>query len=380
MAIDDISSTILSGSSSDDSANPLFLHHSDHPGLLLVSKKLTGDNYNSWCRAMRISLSAKNKIGFITGTIKEPSAVLEPDEHALWQRCNDMVLSWMLNSLEPELADSVLCCTTPYAVWEDLRERFALGNAPRIFQVQRDIYRIEQGQSSIAAYYTKLKGLWDELASYNMVTCTCGAPNDRSKLMQFLMGLNESYAATRGQILLMNPLPSVRQAYASLVQEEKQREIGSSSLIPSNTAAMAVRSNFRSQPQMQGNQGNNQGSNQGGNFRSRVPIKHCTYCDRDHHTEATCHRKHGFPPGHRLYKGPKEANHARQRQGGPSANHVDAIPTFNELQGMIPNLTDDQYTQVIAALTPTPQAPQAHAASATEYATGLGYEDDDWCG
>lgn len=192
MAGDDFSSKTHSGSSSDDSANPLFLHHSDHPSLLLVSKKLTGDNYNSWCRAMRISLSAKNKIGFITGKVKEPSAALESDDHALWQRCNDMVLSWILNSLEPELADSVLCCATPFAVWEDLRERLALGNAPRIFQVQRDIYRIEQGQSFIAAYYTKLKGLWDELASYNTVTCTCGVQNDRSKLMQFLMGLNES--------------------------------------------------------------------------------------------------------------------------------------------------------------------------------------------
>lgn len=38
---------------------------------------------------------------------------------------------------------------------------------------------------------------------------------------------------------------------------------------------------------------------------------------------------------------------------------------------MLPNLTDDQYSHVIATLTPTPQAPQANAASATEYATGL---------
>ena len=122
-----------SSSSLDESASPFFLHHSDHPGLVLVSKKLTGENYTSWCRAMRISLSAKNKIGFITGKITEPSAAREPDEHALWQRCNDMVLSWILNALEPDLADSVLSCATPYAVWEDLHERFALGNAPRIF-------------------------------------------------------------------------------------------------------------------------------------------------------------------------------------------------------------------------------------------------------
>ncbi|KAJ6797650.1 Uncharacterized protein M6B38_215820 [Iris pallida] len=190
---------------------------------------------------MRISLSAKNKTSFITGRIKEPDEASKPDEYALWQYCNDMVLSWILNSIEPELANSVLSCNTPHAIWEDLRERFSLGNAPCIFQIQRDIYKIEQGSMSVVAYYTKLKGLWDELAFFNSpVICTCGAQNDCTKLIQFLKGLNESYSGTRCQILLMNPLPSIRQAYASIAQEEKQRELGSSISIPSNTAAMAV--------------------------------------------------------------------------------------------------------------------------------------------
>jgi hypothetical protein len=63
--------------------SPLLLHHSDHPGLLLVSKRLNCDNYNSWHRAMKISLSAKNKTGFITGKIKEPHETSNPEEHAL---------------------------------------------------------------------------------------------------------------------------------------------------------------------------------------------------------------------------------------------------------------------------------------------------------
>jgi hypothetical protein len=33
--------------------------------------------------------------------------------------------------------------------------------------------------------------------------------------------LNDFYSAIRGQILLMNPLPSIRQAYSSISQEEK---------------------------------------------------------------------------------------------------------------------------------------------------------------
>ncbi|CAL8176137.1 unnamed protein product [Prunus armeniaca] len=56
---------------------------------------------------------------------------------------------------------------------------------------------LTQDQLSVAAYYTKLKELWDELASYSdLPSCTCGAMKkhvereERNALMQFLMGLN----------------------------------------------------------------------------------------------------------------------------------------------------------------------------------------------
>ena len=95
-----------------DVSNPFFIHHSDHPGMILVSKPLNGDNYGTWCRSMRISLSAKNKLGFVDGTVKKPSKKTDPDEFSLWQRCNDMILSWILNSLDQDIADSVIYSDT----------------------------------------------------------------------------------------------------------------------------------------------------------------------------------------------------------------------------------------------------------------------------
>ncbi|KAJ0086498.1 hypothetical protein Patl1_07028 [Pistacia atlantica] len=65
-----------------DAANPYFLHHSDHPGMVLVSKPLNEDNYSTWCRAMTISLNAKSKLGFIDGTTTMPSATAKPDDYA----------------------------------------------------------------------------------------------------------------------------------------------------------------------------------------------------------------------------------------------------------------------------------------------------------
>lgn len=47
---------------------------------------------------------------------------------------------------------------------------------------------------------------------------------EKRKLIQFLMGLHSSYTAARGNLLMINPWPSINQAYILIKQEEKQRQ------------------------------------------------------------------------------------------------------------------------------------------------------------
>ena len=105
-----------------DVSNPYFIHHSDHLGLILVSKPLNGDNYSGWKRAMTLALNSKNKLHFVDGSIKSPSIIEDPESYAVWSRCNDMVHSWIVNTVNSEIADSIIYYPTAYEVWEDLRE------------------------------------------------------------------------------------------------------------------------------------------------------------------------------------------------------------------------------------------------------------------
>jgi hypothetical protein len=211
--------------------------------MVLISKPLNGDNYSTWKRAMTLALNSKNKLCFVNGSIRIPSKQTDPEGYAVWSRCNDMVHSWIINTLISEISDRVIYYSTAQEVWEDLHYRFSQSNVPHIFEIQRDIACLRQDQLSISAYYTKLKGLWDELAFYN--DTVHGAQQDQQRLMQFLMELNDSYSAICGQILLINPLPTVRQVYSSISQEENQRLLSSMHAVNDSieSTVMVVRGN-----------------------------------------------------------------------------------------------------------------------------------------
>lgn len=92
----------------DNSHSLFFLHAADHPGLSLVSPLLDGSNYNSWKVPMTIALESKNKWSFIDGSLlrsEESDSIFR-----IWNRCNNMVKSWLLNVVTQEIYDSI--CTT----------------------------------------------------------------------------------------------------------------------------------------------------------------------------------------------------------------------------------------------------------------------------
>lgn len=135
-----------------------------------------------------------------------------------------MVSSWILNSISKELANIVLYIEIAAGIWKELVEQCSQGNAPRIFQIQKAIVSLSQGQNTITAYYTTMKALWEELANYkhNRV-CSCGVVKHLTYrynlecVIQFLMGLNDSYSHIRGQILMMDPIPSINKVLSLVI-------------------------------------------------------------------------------------------------------------------------------------------------------------------
>ena len=179
---------------------------------------------------MMIALSVKNKLGFFDGSIPKPDSSDLPLLNS-WIRNNNVVISWILNSVSKDISASIIFSDSATDIWLDLKDRFQQSNGPRIFQLKCDLVNLSQDHNSVSVYFTKLKALWEELSNFRPACsygkCTCGgvkalhAHYQMEYIMSFLMGLNDSYSQVRGQLLLMDPLPPLNKVFSLVSQEER---------------------------------------------------------------------------------------------------------------------------------------------------------------
>lgn len=121
--------TTIATNLTDDSSSPYFLHNGDNPWIVLVFQLLEIDNYTSWSISMRIALKAKNKQGFIDGSLPLPSNP-STSMHDACLQCNNMVFSWIFNSISKKIAVSCIYIDTTVALQTNLQERFSQLNEP----------------------------------------------------------------------------------------------------------------------------------------------------------------------------------------------------------------------------------------------------------
>ncbi|GAA0143794.1 hypothetical protein LIER_04395 [Lithospermum erythrorhizon] len=183
--------------------DPLFLHSSDHSSLVLVSDLLNEKN-------VTVALEARDKFGFLNGEIEAPA---ESDSNfRQWRKVNSTLISWIMNALSSEISRGFTFANNAKDLWEKIKEQFGKCNGHRVYELRKSIYTAKQGRDSVATYYNKIKRLWDELVV--LKPNTARNFDGEECIMQFLMGVGDDFEATRDQVLLMDPLPSVVKAYS----------------------------------------------------------------------------------------------------------------------------------------------------------------------
>lgn len=118
--------------------SPYYVDPGENPATVLVYTPLNGSNYHSWACVMRRAISGKNKIHFIDGSIPMPDSFYPYFD--LWECNNNLVHSWLMDSVSSSIAQSIVYMDSAADVWRDLKERFSQGDLVHIAELQQKLY------------------------------------------------------------------------------------------------------------------------------------------------------------------------------------------------------------------------------------------------
>lgn len=100
----------MTTNTNQDPSSAYYIHPSYATTNHLVSVKFNGTGYANWKQSMMLTLTAKNKLGFVNGAIAMPDS--SSTEFFVWEICNSQVTSWILFNLDENIARSVLFLKT----------------------------------------------------------------------------------------------------------------------------------------------------------------------------------------------------------------------------------------------------------------------------
>ncbi|KAL5706931.1 hypothetical protein ACHQM5_025037 [Ranunculus cassubicifolius] len=137
-----------------DISSPFYLGPQDRPGDFITPSRFNGENYDDWAGEIETALQARRKFGFLDGTITSPSP---PCTQSDWLTIHAMLVSWIMNTIVPEVKSTLSKYKDAKRLWDTLKERFALVNGPRIQQLKSAIAACRQTNTmTVATYYGKL--------------------------------------------------------------------------------------------------------------------------------------------------------------------------------------------------------------------------------
>lgn len=180
--------------------DPLYTSPTDGPELRLISNQLTGpETYSSWARDLRRALVTKDKDGFLDGAVPFP---IDERLQRLWRKCNQLVRTWIGNTLAPDVAAGLPPTEDSKQIWDSIKEMYGRLDRAWLFSITQSLMELKQGNLSVTACFNRLSSLWNELESAEERLQGPEATlrqyrdmQERENSTRFLLILNDSYSA-----------------------------------------------------------------------------------------------------------------------------------------------------------------------------------------
>ena len=205
-------------------------------GLLpVVSEKLTRGNYIMWHATVTSALKGTRLFAYVQGTAVPPSPFLtdpsasatagskeEPKPNTAyekWESEDQIVLSYLFNSLSKEIFGQVTTAKTAAELWAAIQALHASQSRAHVMSTRLALTTASKGASNMAEYFVKMKGLADDMAS-------AGKKLEDEELVSFILaGLGDDFESiVTAMASRVEPI-SVNELYAQLIAFEQRKEI-----------------------------------------------------------------------------------------------------------------------------------------------------------
>lgn len=142
-------------------------------------------------------------------------------------------MSWLVNSMTPEIGENFLLYETAHEIWEAYQEfYYTKENTSAIFEIESSLHDLQQNELNITQYYNTLTRSWQQLDVFEEHRWSC--PEDaklfksiieQKRIFKFLMGLNKNLDEVRGRVLGIKSLPSIREVFFEIRREESRKKV-----------------------------------------------------------------------------------------------------------------------------------------------------------
>jgi hypothetical protein len=135
---------------------------------ILVSEKLTRENYLLWRAQVLPAIRAAQFEGFLDGSEIEPPKkltvekdskkmeVANPD-YVTWHVRDQYVLTYLVTSLSREVLAGIPSCSTAAGLWTAITRSFASQSRSRILHLRTQIGNTRKGDMSMTMYFSKMR-------------------------------------------------------------------------------------------------------------------------------------------------------------------------------------------------------------------------------
>ena len=125
----------------------------------ITGHKLNIYNFLQWSKSMIVFIYDKGMDDHLTSDVTK-----EDTKFKSWKSKNNMMMSWLINSMNNEIGENFMFYETTKEIWDVGRETyFDNENTAELFQFKSILHDLRQGDMSVTQYFKTLNHHWQQL-------------------------------------------------------------------------------------------------------------------------------------------------------------------------------------------------------------------------